>query len=65
MLLGLPAPLFDSADTFRTCGMTPVDDLVRLDSMPAHVAAFLSAAVVSGLNILISGATQAGNPACR
>ena len=39
---------------------THIDDLVRLGSLPAHVAAFLSAAVVAGLNILVSGATQAG-----
>jgi len=39
---------------------THVDDLVRLGSLPANVAAFLAAAVVSGLNVLISGATQAG-----
>jgi pilus assembly protein CpaF len=37
-----------------------IDDLVRLGSLPAAPAAFLAAAVVSGLNILISGATQAG-----
>ncbi len=39
---------------------THIDDLVRLGSLPAPAAAFLSASVVSGLNILISGATQAG-----
>ena len=35
-------------------------DLVRLGSLPRHAAAFLDAAVASGLNILVSGATQAG-----
>lgn len=35
-------------------------DLVRLGSLPGHAAAFLDAAVASGLNILVSGATQAG-----
>lgn len=37
-----------------------LDDLVTLDSLTPHVARFLHAAVVSGLNILVSGATQAG-----
>ncbi len=39
---------------------THIDDLVQLGSLPANVGAFLAAAVASGLNILISGATQAG-----
>lgn len=37
-----------------------LSDLVRLGSLPGHAATFLEAAVVSGLNILVSGATQAG-----
>ncbi len=37
-----------------------VSDLVALGSLTTHAAAFLDAAVVSGLNILVSGATQAG-----
>ncbi|WP_084106092.1 CpaF family protein [Demequina sp. NBRC 110056] len=37
-----------------------VTDLVRLGSLTAQAAAFLDAAVDSGLNILVSGATQAG-----
>ncbi|ACQ81036.1 type II secretion system protein E [Beutenbergia cavernae DSM 12333] len=39
---------------------THVDDLVGLGALPAGVAAFLHACVVAGLNILVSGATQAG-----
>jgi pilus assembly protein CpaF len=35
-------------------------DLVALGSLTAHAAAFLDAAVAAGLNILVSGATQAG-----
>lgn len=37
-----------------------VHDLVALGSLPAQAAAFLSAAVESGLNVLVAGATQAG-----
>ena len=35
-------------------------DMVRLGSLPAQAAEFLHAAVDSGLNVLVSGATQAG-----
>lgn len=37
-----------------------ISDLVERGSLTSHAARFLDAAVVSGLNILISGATQAG-----
>ena len=37
-----------------------LDDLVALGSLTAPVARFLEAAVVAGLNVLVSGATQAG-----
>ncbi len=37
-----------------------LDDLVRLGTLPEPAAAFLAAAVASGLNILVSGGTQAG-----
>lgn len=37
-----------------------LDDLVALGSLTARAAAFLEAAVVAGLNILVSGGTQAG-----
>ena len=37
-----------------------VDDLVALGTLTAAAADFLAASVVSGLNILVSGATQAG-----
>ena len=39
---------------------TGLDDLVALGSMPPQAAAFLAAAVRAGLNVLVSGATQAG-----
>ncbi|GAB4083921.1 ATPase, T2SS/T4P/T4SS family [Myceligenerans cantabricum] len=37
-----------------------LDDLVRLGSLTRHAAAFLGSAVRAGLNVLVSGATQAG-----
>ncbi len=37
-----------------------LDDLVALGSMPAPAAAFLRASVAAGLNVLVSGGTQAG-----
>ncbi len=37
-----------------------VDDLVALGSLTPQAGAFLAAAVVSGLNILVAGGTQAG-----
>ena len=39
---------------------TTLDDLVVLGSLPPQAAAFLAAAVRAGLNVLVSGATQAG-----
>ncbi|MBO9553788.1 ATPase, T2SS/T4P/T4SS family [Cellulomonas sp.] len=39
---------------------TSLDDLVALGSLPPHAAAFLHAAVRAGLNVLVSGSTQAG-----
>ncbi|MBD8063509.1 CpaF family protein [Oceanitalea stevensii] len=39
---------------------TRVSDLVALGSLTTQAAAFLDAAVVSGMNVLVSGATQAG-----
>ena len=39
---------------------TGLDDLVALGTMTAEAARFLEAAVASGLNILVAGATQAG-----
>lgn len=39
---------------------TRTGDLVRMGSLPAGAAAFLDASVQAGLNILVSGATQAG-----
>lgn len=40
--------------------VTRVSDLVALGSLTTQAAAFLDAAVVSGMNVLVSGATQAG-----
>ena len=37
-----------------------MDDLVRLGTLTPQAARFLEAAVVSGLNILVAGGTQAG-----
>ena len=37
-----------------------LDDLVDLGSLSPHAARFLHAAVVAGLNIIVSGGTQAG-----
>ncbi|GEL95459.1 CpaF family protein [Cellulomonas composti] len=37
-----------------------LEDLVALGSLPPDAAAFLAAAVRAGLNVLVSGATQAG-----
>jgi pilus assembly protein CpaF len=39
---------------------THLDDLVQLGTLTAQAARFLEAAVASGLNILVSGGTQAG-----
>jgi pilus assembly protein CpaF len=37
-----------------------LDDLVALGTLTNHAAAFLDAAVAAGLNVLVSGGTQAG-----
>jgi pilus assembly protein CpaF len=37
-----------------------LDELVALGALPAAVARFLEAAVAAGLNVLVSGGTQAG-----
>jgi pilus assembly protein CpaF len=37
-----------------------LDDLVALGTLTPHAAAFLDAAVAAGLNVLVSGGTQAG-----
>jgi pilus assembly protein CpaF len=39
---------------------TTLDDLVTLGTLTPQLADFLTASVVAGLNILISGGTQAG-----
>jgi pilus assembly protein CpaF len=40
--------------------VTSLDELVRIGTLPAHVARFLEASVVAGLNIIVAGGTQAG-----
>jgi pilus assembly protein CpaF len=44
-----------------------LQDLVDLGSLTPRAAAFLEASVRAGLNILVAGGTQAGNPnnCCR
>ena len=42
-----------------------LDELVALGTLTAQVARFLEASVAAGLNILVSGGTQAGNPTNR
>jgi hypothetical protein len=42
-----------------------LEDLVTLGTLTTQVAAFLDAAVASGLNILVAGGTQAGKPVRR
>jgi pilus assembly protein CpaF len=42
-----------------------LDELVALGTVTAQAARFLEAAVASGLNVLVSGGTQAGNPTIR
>jgi len=42
-----------------------LDDLVRLGTLTRQSARLLDAAVVAGLNILVAGGTQAGNPTLR
>jgi pilus assembly protein CpaF len=37
-----------------------LDELVQLGSVTVHAAAFLEAAVVAGLNVIVAGGTQAG-----
>ena len=37
-----------------------MQELVLLDTLPAGAAAFLEAAVIAGLNIVVAGGTQAG-----
>lgn len=44
---------------------THLDDLVTLGSLTPHAAAFLSASVAAGLNVLVSGPTQAGKATSR
>ncbi|HEU0040975.1 MAG TPA: ATPase, T2SS/T4P/T4SS family [Jiangellaceae bacterium] len=39
---------------------TTLDDLVALGTLPSRAAAFLEACAASGLNVLVSGGTQAG-----
>ena len=42
-----------------------LEDLVSLGTLNAQAAAFLRSAVIAGLNLVVSGGTQAGNPSIR
>ena len=42
-----------------------LDDLVALGSLTPVAARFLAASVTAGLNVLVSGPTQAGKPTSR
>jgi pilus assembly protein CpaF len=41
-------------------GLTSVEELVAVGSLTEHAARFLEASVAAGLNVLVSGGTQAG-----
>jgi pilus assembly protein CpaF len=41
-------------------GITALDEIVVLNSITEQAARFLEASVTAGLNILVSGGTQAG-----
>jgi pilus assembly protein CpaF len=41
-------------------GVAGLDELIRLGSLTEHAATFMEAAVAAGLNVLVSGGTQAG-----
>jgi pilus assembly protein CpaF len=42
-----------------------LDERVVLGAMTAQAASFIEAVVVSGLNVLVAGGTQAGRPTSR
>jgi len=42
-----------------------LDELIDLGTVSHQAARFLEAAVAAGLNVLVSGGTQAGNPTIR
>jgi len=44
-------------------GLQSLDELTAVGSLPEQAARFLEACVAAGLNILVSGGTQAGNAA--
>jgi pilus assembly protein CpaF len=44
-------------------GLTSLDELVGVGSLTEPAARFLEGAVAAGLNVLVSGGTQAGKPA--
>ena len=41
-------------------GAADLDDLIAAGELTSHAARFLEAAVISGLNVIIAGGTQAG-----
>ncbi len=42
-----------------------LDELVGLGTLTGQAARFLEAAVVAGLNVIVAGGTQAGEPTSR
>jgi Flp pilus assembly CpaF family ATPase len=44
-------------------GCVHLEDLVRVGTLTRGAVRFLDASVVAGLNILVAGGTQSGNPA--
>jgi pilus assembly protein CpaF len=43
---------------------THLDELVELGTLTPAAARFLEAAIVSGLNVIVAGGTQAGKTTC-
>jgi pilus assembly protein CpaF len=61
---GQPAAVFFTAVNIRKFVLRAarLRDLVELGGLTPPAAAFLEASVRAGLNILVAGGTQAGNP---
>jgi pilus assembly protein CpaF len=58
--LDVSSPFVDATLRKFVLGVSSLDELVRLGSLTAQAARFLEAAVVSGLNLIVAGGTQAG-----
>jgi pilus assembly protein CpaF len=46
-------------------GLHSLDELVGVATMTEQAARFLDACVTAGLNVLVSGGTQAGKPTAK